>query len=39
MAANLAAADLRLSDADMAAMAATDRNHRMINPAKSPVWD
>ena len=39
MAANLTAADLRLSDADMAVMAGTDRNNRMINPAKSPDWD
>jgi 2,5-diketo-D-gluconate reductase B len=39
MVANLSAANLRLSDADMTAMAATDRNHRMINPAKSPAWD
>jgi 2,5-diketo-D-gluconate reductase B len=39
MEANLTAADITLSDAEMAAMARTDRNHRMINPAKSPVWD
>lgn len=39
MEANLKAADIALSDADMAAMARTDRNHRMINPAKSPDWD
>jgi len=39
MAANLTAVDLQLSEADMAAMARTDRNHRMINPAKSPAWD
>jgi 2,5-diketo-D-gluconate reductase B len=39
MAANLAAADIALSEADMAAMQKTDRNHRMINPAKSPAWD
>ncbi len=39
MAANLEAADVTLTDPDMAAMAATDGNHRMINPAKSPAWD
>lgn len=39
MEANLAAADITLDDDDMAAMAKTDRNHRMINPAKSPAWD
>jgi 2,5-diketo-D-gluconate reductase B len=39
MEANLTAADITLSDAEMAAMARTDRNHRMINPAKSPEWD
>ena len=39
MAANLAAADITLSDEEMAAMERTDRNHRMINPAKAPVWD
>lgn len=39
MAANLEAADITLSEADTAAMAATDRNHRMINPAKSSAWD
>ncbi len=39
MAANLTAVDLRLSDTDMTAMAETDRNNRMINPAKSPAWD
>jgi 2,5-diketo-D-gluconate reductase B len=39
MEANLAAADITLNDDEMAAMARTDRNHRMINPAKSPVWD
>ena len=39
MAANLEAADITLSDADMVAMAGTDRNNRMINPAKSPDWD
>ena len=39
MEANLKAADITLSDADMAAMARTDRHDRMINPAKSPAWD
>lgn len=39
MEANLKAANITLSDADMTAMAGTDRNHRMINPAKSPAWD
>jgi 2,5-diketo-D-gluconate reductase B len=39
MEANLAAADITLSDAEMAAMARTDRDHRMVDPAKSPVWD
>ena len=31
--------EVEASEADMAAMARTDRNHRMINPAKSPEWD
>lgn len=39
MKANLAAADIVLNDDEMAAMERTDRNHRMINPAKSPAWD
>jgi diketogulonate reductase-like aldo/keto reductase len=39
MEANLKAADITLSDAEMAAMERADRNHRMINPAKSPDWD
>lgn len=37
--ANLKAVELALGDSDMAAMTGTDRNHRMINPAKSPAWD
>lgn len=39
MAANFAATTLRLSDADMAAIDALDRNDRMIDPAKAPEWD
>jgi 2,5-diketo-D-gluconate reductase B len=39
MAANLAAAELKLSAADMAAMDALDRGERFINPAKAPEWD
>jgi 2,5-diketo-D-gluconate reductase B len=39
MTTNLAAADITLNDEEMAAMQRTDRNHRMINPAKSPEWD
>jgi 2,5-diketo-D-gluconate reductase B len=39
MEANLTAADITLNDEEMAAMARTDRNHRMIDPAKAPAWD
>ncbi len=37
--ANLGAANVRLDEAAMAAMAGTDRRHRIINPTKSPDWD
>lgn len=37
--ANLRAGDVRLSDEDMAAMAALDRGERMIDPPKAPAWD
>jgi 2,5-diketo-D-gluconate reductase B len=39
MAANLRATDVRLTDADLAAIDALDRGERLINPAKSPRWD
>ncbi|MFG0586147.1 2,5-didehydrogluconate reductase DkgB [Pseudomonas sp. zjy_9] len=39
LAANLAAADLRLSDADMAAIAALERAERVANPGFAPRWD
>jgi 2,5-diketo-D-gluconate reductase B len=39
MAANLRAAEVRLTDADLAAIDALDRGERLINPAKSPRWD
>jgi 2,5-diketo-D-gluconate reductase B len=39
MRANLAALDLRLTDADRAAIARLPKNRRFVNPAWSPVWD
>jgi 2,5-diketo-D-gluconate reductase B len=36
---NFAAGDIRLSDADMAAIAGIDRGYRMVNPATAPAWD
>lgn len=36
---NYAARDLRLSEAEMAAIAASDRNGRQIDPAWAPAWD
>ncbi|MFY1019322.1 2,5-didehydrogluconate reductase DkgB [Ectopseudomonas khazarica] len=39
LAANLAAADLRLSDADMAAIATLERAERVANPGFAPRWD
>ncbi|MGP9823491.1 2,5-didehydrogluconate reductase DkgB [Ectopseudomonas khazarica] len=39
LAANLAATDLRLSDADMAAIAALERGERVANPGFAPRWD
>jgi len=40
LASNLAAADLRLSDADMAEIAALDRGERLTSPASvAPHWD
>lgn len=39
LAANLAAAKLRLSDAEMAAIAALDRGERLVNPDFAPAWD
>jgi 2,5-diketo-D-gluconate reductase B len=37
--ANLAARDLRLSPAHMAAIDALDRGQRLVDPQKAPVWD
>lgn len=37
--ANLAAADIRLSEAEIERIRALDRGRRMIDPAKSPRWD
>lgn len=40
LAGNLLAADLRLSDEDMAQIATLDRGHRLANPeAIAPAWD
>ncbi|MDN6876404.1 2,5-didehydrogluconate reductase DkgB [Pseudomonas citronellolis] len=40
LASNLAARELRLSDADMAAIAALERNERITSPASlAPAWD
>lgn len=40
LASNLAAVNLRLSDADMAQIAALDRGERLTNPASvAPAWD
>ncbi|KWR81804.1 MULTISPECIES: 2,5-didehydrogluconate reductase DkgB [Pseudomonas] len=40
LASNLAARELRLSDADMAAIAALERNGRITSPASlAPAWD
>ncbi|KRV80710.1 2,5-didehydrogluconate reductase DkgB [Pseudomonas citronellolis] len=40
LASNLAARELRLSDADMAAIAALERNERITSPASlAPTWD
>jgi 2,5-diketo-D-gluconate reductase B len=39
LAANLRALDLTLTAADVAAIDALDRGERIVNPAKSPVWD
>lgn len=39
MEANLAAASLDLSDAEMTAIDDLDRHERMINPASAPSWD
>jgi 2,5-diketo-D-gluconate reductase B len=36
---NLAAAKLRLSEADLAAIAALPKNRRFVNPAFAPAWD
>lgn len=36
---NFAARDLKLDAADLAAIAARDRNARQVNPAWSPKWD
>ncbi|VXC64778.1 hypothetical protein PSEUDO8O_70203 [Pseudomonas sp. 8O] len=36
---NLAAAELRLSEADMAAIAKLDRGERVANPGFAPRWD
>ena len=38
-AANLAAAELRLSEADMAAIATLERGERVANPGFAPRWD
>lgn len=39
LAGNLLAADLRLSNEDMAQIATLDRGHRLANPAIAPAWD
>ena len=40
LASNLAARELRLSEADMAAIAALERNERITSPASlAPAWD
>ena len=39
LAANLAAAELRLSTEDMAAIEALDRGERVANPGFAPRWD
>lgn len=40
LAGNLLAAELRLSEADMAQIAALDRGHRLANPEEiAPAWD
>ena len=39
LASNLAALDLVLEPAEMAAIDALDRRQRLIDPAKSPAWD
>ncbi|WP_431303182.1 aldo/keto reductase [Sediminicoccus sp. BL-A-41-H5] len=36
---NLAAAKLKLSEADLAAIAALPKNRRFVNPAFAPAWD
>ncbi|MBS7791094.1 aldo/keto reductase [Roseococcus sp. SDR] len=36
---NLAAARLKLSEADLAAIAALPKNRRFVNPAFAPTWD
>lgn len=36
---NLAAVKLRLSEADLAAIAALPKNRRFVNPAFAPAWD
>jgi 2,5-diketo-D-gluconate reductase B len=37
--ANLAAAEVRLTEAEMDRIRALDRGERTIDPAKAPVWD
>ena len=39
LAANLAAAELRLSTEDMTAIEALDRGERVANPGFAPRWD
>jgi 2,5-diketo-D-gluconate reductase B len=39
MVANFRATGFKLTDDEMAAIAALERGDRMINPAKSPAWD
>jgi len=39
LAANLAAAELRLSTEDMAAIEALERGERVANPGFAPRWD
>ncbi|RZT42030.1 2,5-didehydrogluconate reductase DkgB [Cupriavidus agavae] len=39
LASNLAARDLKLTDAEMAAIAALDRGERLVSPDFAPQWD
>ena len=39
LAANLAAAELRLSEENMAAIATLERGERVANPGFAPRWD